>query len=197
MLKLPSIQLQPRERLLAMGAGLVVLAIALDQLVLSPWWQYRQKVQQGIRSLEEALQADAKLLARKDSVLSRHQEHQRYLRPVVADDLQKAELIKEIELLADQTNVLLGDVKSSEVEATPTARQLAFDLQFECTLEEWVHFVHRLESSPTLYEIVRAGVTRDEAQKDRLQAFLRLVSASLQPDEQQPASLGDTDARTQ
>ena len=182
MITLPTIQLQPRERLLAVGAGLVLLVIAMDRLVLAPWGGHRQKIRQEIHHMEETLQNHARLLARKDSVLAQHQHYQRYLIPIVADDLQKAAFIQEIEDLAAQTSVILDDIKSSEVEVVSPTKRFSFDIQVDCTPEQWVTFIYRIETSPSLYEVVRAGLSLEEDQAERLHGFLRLVSATLQPE---------------
>lgn len=180
-LQLPRLaELQPRERLLAAGCAVALFIVALDRLVLSPWGRHAQTMQHEIREMEQALQGHQRLLARKDRVLAELGRYQRYLKPAVADDLQMAALLKEVEELAGDSQVHLNEVKPLTVEASVPAKRYSLEVRFECTLEEWVDFVFRLQSAPSLYEVARASLSVQEEAPDRLAASLRLVSASLQ-----------------
>ena len=179
--KLPRVSdLQPRERLLAAGCAVVLFVVALDRLVLGPWGRHAQAIQHEIREMEQALQSHQRLLARKDRVLAELGRYQQYLTPAIADDLQMAALLKEVEELAGQSQVHLNEVKPLTVETSGPAKHYSLEVRFECTLEEWVDFVFRLQSSPSLYEVARASLSAQEETPDRLVASLRLVSASLQ-----------------
>ena len=176
-MKFPKITLKPRERLLAVCAGLVLMVIVLDRAVIHPWLVHGRKVRQDTKQMETALHAYARLLERKDGVLSRRERYQRCFRPEIAEDLQKAAFINEIEELAGEAEVVLGDIKSSEIEGESTIKQFVFDVQFECSLEQWVDFIYEVETSASLYEIARAGLSMPEEGADRLEGYVRLVSA--------------------
>lgn len=178
MIKFPKLlQLQARERLLVAGSGFVLLVVVLDRLVLAPWLSHAQTVRAGIDRMEHALQTGARLLERKDQVLAERERYGRYVRPVVADDLQVAALIKEIEELARQSHVHVGEINPSAVETTGVGKHYVLDVQLECTLEQWVEFVYQIESSTSLYEVARASLERKEGAPTQLQGTLRLVSA--------------------
>jgi hypothetical protein len=191
LIKLPRLpELQPRERLLAIGSGIVLLVVLLDRLVLSPWMRHAQVIRQDIRRMEEELLSHERLLARKDRLLAELQRHQRYLHPAVADDLQTAALLKEIEALAGQSHVTLEEIKPLPTEADALSRRYALDIRFECTPEEWAEFVYRLETSTSLFEVLRASLARQDDTPDRLGGSLRVVSAALQaPSAAPPAAL--------
>ncbi len=175
-------QLQPRERLLAIGCTIVLLVVAMDRLVLGPWLRHVRTMQEDTGRLEEALRRHDRLLARREHVVAELQQAQRYLHVAIADDLQTAALIKDIEELAVGSHVTLGEVKPLGVESTETEKRYALDVRFECTLEEWVDFVYRLETSPSLYDVVRAGLAVDEEQRDRLEGTLRVQSVAMRPE---------------
>ena len=174
--------LQPRERLLAIVSGVIVLIVLLDRLVLGPWSTHTRAVRQEIAQMEQALQRHQRLLARQDRVMAELDRYQRYLTPAIADDLQMAVLLKEVEDLAGKSHVKVAEIKPLAVEADETAKRYPLDVRFECTLEEWVEFVYSIETSPSLFEIVRAGLSVQEDVPDRLDASLRLVSAFMRED---------------
>ena len=181
-LKLPSLpKLKPRERLLAMGSGVVVLMVVLDRLVLNPWLRHAQTVRREVAQMEQSLSHYSRLLARKEHVLAQHERYQRYLRSPLPDELQMAGLLKEVEALAEKTQVQLGEVKPLPPEGEGASRRFSLDVSFECTLEQWVDFLIELESSPSLFQIVRSTLATQQDVPDRLKGSLRVVSAALRP----------------
>ena len=177
MLKLPPLpQLQPRERLLALGGGIMLLVVLLDRLVLSAWIHHARIVRQDIQQMEESYLSRERLLARKERILTELARHQRYLRPPIAEDLETAALLREIEEIASQSHIIVGEVKPLAVESTDTTAKYALELKFECTPEEWVELVYRIETAPSLFEVIKASLSTKEDKPDQLEGFLRVVS---------------------
>lgn len=172
--RLPS--LQPRERLLAVGAGAVLLIVALDRSVIAPWLKHGQHVRQEIHRMEEALRSHERLLTRKDHVLVERSRYERYLKPPVADDLQVAALLKELEGLVGDSGLVLKEIKSLPSDVSDTATRYPLEIHFQCTLEQWVNFVYRIEISSSLYEIVRAVLLTKAELPDKLEGVLQVVN---------------------
>ena len=183
-LPIPSFdQLKPRERLLAAGSALVLLLVVLDRLVLNPWMRHRQVVRREIGQLEASLQRASQLLARKDRVFATFAAYQRYLKPTEADDSHMAALLKEVEEIATESHVVLGEIKPLAPEAINGAKQYALEVRFEATMEEWVDLIYHLEASPSLFQIARAGLSVHEESPDRLDGLLRVVSTTMPDDD--------------
>jgi Tfp pilus assembly protein PilO len=181
MIALPKLPvLKPRERLLAAGSGLVLLVVVLDRLVLNPWLRHSQTIRRETRRMEQALQHNDRLLTRRNVIAAQLRTYKRYLHPPVADELQMAVLLKEIEGLAERSQIQLGEIKPLAAESDEFSKKFSLDVQFECTLEEWVDFITQLESSPSLFQIVRASLSSQEETPDRLKASLRVVSVTPQ-----------------
>ena len=180
LLRLP--QLKPRERLLAAVSGMIVLALVLDRIVLNPWLRHARTVRQEIHRMEEALQTHQRLLARQERVTAELKRHARYLQPPIADDLQMAALLKEVQSLAGDSQIQVNEIKPLATEQGGGSKRYALEVRFECTLDEWVDFIHRLETSPSLYEVIRAGLATQEDVPEKLQGYLRVVSAVIAPD---------------
>lgn len=178
-MKLPTLpKLQPRERLLATCSGLVLVLVVLDKLVLSPWLAHAKAVNEEILQMEQALNTHERLLQRKDSVLASYARYQRYLGPDIPTDLQMASLLNEIERLAEESNVKVTEIKPAAIEKDDLGTRYMLDVQFSCTLSEWAAFVYRIEASPSLFEVGRAGLTRAQDQGMNVSGSLRLVSAT-------------------
>lgn len=182
-LPIPSFdQLKPRERLLAVGGGLVLVLVVLDRLVLSPWLRHGQAVRREIKQMEASLQRSSQLLARKDQVFAKLNAYQSYLKSAEADDLHMATLLKEIEGIAAESHILLGEVKPIAPEVVNGAKQYALDVRFECTMEAWLDFIYHLEASASFFQIARAGLSVQEETPDRLEGLLRVVSTAMAED---------------
>jgi hypothetical protein len=180
MIKLPRLpELQPRERLLAIGSGIALLVVLLDRLVLNPWVRHARAIRHEIQHMEEELLSHERLLMRKDRVSMELQRHQRYLHPAVADDLQTAAFLKEIEAIAGQSHVTIDEIKPLPSEVDELSRRYVLDVRFACTPEEWAEFVYRLETSPSLFEVLRASLASQDDTPDQLAGSLRVVSAAL------------------
>ena len=196
-MKLPALPtLKPRERLLAAGGGLAILILLLDALVLKPWLRHVQLVRREIDRMEQAIQHNNRLLARREQVEAQLARYARYVRPPLADELRMAMLLKEIEGLAEESGVLLGEIKPLGIESGGERAQHALDVQFECTLEEWVDLLIKLETSPSLFEVMRAALSVQEEAPDRLKGSLRVASSSLRAQGGSRPASGDGDART-
>ena len=179
-MKLPTLpDLQPRERLLAIGTGIAVLVVLLDRLVLNPWLHHARNVRQDIRQMEQTLLTHQRLLTRQDQVLAELARYQRYLHPAIADDLQTAALIKEVERVAQESHVTVGEIKPLPVETDELATRYPLDVRFGCAPEEWVEFVYRIETSPLLFEVVRAGLSLNKDAPGRLDGSLRVMSSTI------------------
>ena len=176
-LRLP--ELQPRERVLAIGSGLVLLAVLLDRVVLNPWMRHARAIRQEIARMEDAISGHALLLARKAQVEGEVAQHQRYLRPALPEELQTAALLKELEELATQSHIESPEIKLVSTESGETTQEHVVEIKFDCVPEEWLEFLYRIETSPSLFAVARAGLSLKADVPDRLDGFLRVTSTSV------------------
>ena len=180
MIRLPKFaELRARERFLLLGTAAVVLVSVMDRLVFGPWWRHIQAVRQEISQIEKEVQHQALLLSRKDLVMARFAPYQRYLKPAVASDLQMAALLEEMNSLAEASGVLVSEIKPLASELGERMQRYALDVRIECTLQEWVDLLFRVETSPALFEVVRAGLSIPENSPDHLEGYLRVASTVL------------------
>lgn len=175
--QLPDVtKLKPRERILAVVGAAVVVIVLLDRLVLTPWAAHTRNVHQEIRKLEQELQTQQRLLARRGKVLGDLESVKPYLRPPVEDDLQMASLLREMEGLSAQSLIALEEIKPLAVETDGVARRYALDVRFAATPEQWADFIYRIEASPSLYAIERASLERSDESKEQVDGYLRITT---------------------
>lgn len=182
-------QWQPRERLLAVCACVIVLGLLMDRVVLNPWLRHAAAVRREILEMESALRRYGRLLARKDSVFVALEPLQRYIQqPASTDELRMAALLQEIERAAIASGVQLEEIKPLRTEPEQELTRYILDVRFQCRLDGWVAFVHALESSDAVLTVQQAGLSVQSDTPDQLQAYLRVASVAFIP--AQPVNTG-------
>lgn len=180
MLKLPALpQLQQRERLLVAGAVVVLILVALDRLVLSPWLGHADRIRDNVLRMEETLKKHSRLLSRQEGIRRDLQAYEAYFRPIIEDDLQMAALLTEVEALAQMSGIEIEEIKPFSTERNASLVRYSLDVRFECDLDSWVEFVFEIQSSFSMFSVERASLGLKEDVPDKLAGSLRLVSASL------------------
>lgn len=187
--KLPDLaSLSRRERLLAAGTAVAIAFVMLDRAVLGPWWQHGKRVRQEVRSLEEALRARRQLLDRKPQIVGELEAYRDYLRPDPSRGSDMASLLREIETLGAKSGILLGEVKPSAGAGTEDYQEYGLDVQYQGSLQQWIHFIYLLEASRWLFDIERATITRQTEGVDLVEGSIRLTSRVLRPQPSPPAA---------
>jgi Tfp pilus assembly protein PilO len=161
-----------RERILFVGAASVVALVILDRVVLNSWRKNIQSTRQEIKMLAQMVASNRKLLSRKKFILSELQSYSTYLRPGRSEEIEMAELLKEIEELAHESQVSLENIKRVSPVVGKFYQEYGVEVQCQSTLKQWVEFVHLIESSPSLIKIKRASLTVKGKDTNTLRGFL-------------------------
>ena len=146
------------QRLLAFGGMLLWSVVMLDRFVLKPWGDHAAHVRKEIARLEEDMRRDRRLLDRKAEIFGDMQAYRGELAGAGAAATDMASLIREIEGLGRESGLQLGGVKP--LEGTPEQTAYTVDVEYQGTLQQWVHFIFLLEQSKSLLQIERATVGR-------------------------------------
>ncbi len=178
--KLPDFSKWPaRQRILALGAAVVLAFVGMDRLAVASWWKQMSSLKEQTRALELELSRQYKLLSREVQVVSQQIQYQEYLRPGVARELQTATLLKEIRDLAQQSLVSIEEVKPMPGAEEDLVLTYAFEVHSKSTLQQWVNFLYLLEISPTLFQVERVRLTSKEKAQDSLDSVMLLTCVAL------------------
>ncbi len=171
--------LKPRERLLAAGVVFVISVVLLDRVVLGPWWKHVQEVRQDIRKLEATLRTCQRLVDRKPQILAEVEAYSEHLSQVASSSQDVAALLREIETIGRESGISLGEVKPLAAAEDDLFRQQGFEIHYTGTLEQWVRFLHMLQTSKFLFQVDRASLAAAEGSPERLGGSLRLTQRVL------------------
>ena len=182
-MKLPALpnlsNLKPRERLLAASVVFTISIVLLDRVVLGPWWKHVQEVRQDIHKLEATIRTYQRLVDRKPQILAEVEAYSEQLSQAGNASLDMAALLREIETIGRESGISLGEVKPLTVTEDDLFRQQSFEIHYTGTMEQWVRFVHMLQTSELLFRVDRASLAAAEGNAERLDGSLRLTQKVL------------------
>ncbi len=177
-MKLPAIPkfsaLSTRERLLTAGVVFVMCVLLLDRVVLGPWWRHIHDVNQEIHRLTKSIRTYEQLLERKPQLLAEVEAYSAYLRQLEAGQGDVAALLREIETIGKESGISLGEVKPV-TGSSESLQEYFFEIHFNGSLKQWIHFVYLLQTSKTLFQIDRAALGAAEGNPGMLDGSLRVV----------------------
>ncbi len=178
MLKLPTLPnpstWSKRERLMAACGVLAVMVVAMDRLVISPWWSHTQPLRKEIAKMETAIRTQQQLISRRPVIMAEAVGYGEAFRDPTGTPPDMAGLLRELESLGTQSGLQLGEVKP--LAASGEGSGVALDVQYTGPFQAWVHFVYLLQTSPSLLEIDRAVVAMDDLETSMLKGSVRLTS---------------------
>ena len=174
-------QFSSRERILAIVGVGIFLVMTLDRIVLGPLLRQTHKTRQEIQSLERILRNHYQILQRKDSVLADLKRHEGYLTPGGSPETEVARFLKEVEAVAQKSQVSLADIKSLPPVGNALYDQYVLGLNCEATLKQWLEFVYLLEHSSSLFEVESGTLTLKEKDVDLLKGKLRIRRIVMRP----------------
>lgn len=173
-------EMSRREKGLTVVGALVLSLLALDQLVLGPWWQGVLDTRKEIRVLEESLLTQKQLLSREDRVMAEMSAFQKLVRFAGSKEVELATLLREIESFGRRSGLALGEVKPLPTETDGPYQERAFQIEWEGSASQWVRFVYMLETSSSLYQVDQATVNIKDKTTGMLEGRMRLTSIAVQ-----------------
>lgn len=171
--------LSRRERWLAIGGAAVVALVILDRVVVGPWWQHASRIRREIQGLEESIRSRRQLLNRKPLIVAEAEAYREHLQSQAAEGKTMASLLREIESLGQKSGIVLRQVRPLEGTTTDLYREYAVEVDYQGSIEQWIHFLYLLEASQSLLAVERATVSRLGPDSDLLEGAMRLMSRSM------------------
>lgn len=174
-------QVSGRERLLALVTLGIFFLFALDRFLLGPILRQMRTTQAEIRTLEGTLRNTSQLLRRKEILLLEIKRHELYLKPVESVDTEIARFLKEVEALAQKSQLSLSNVNSLPAAEEGRFQRFTVEVNCESTLSQWMEFVYLLESSESLIEIERGSLALEKEGEEKLKGNLRISRLAVRP----------------
>lgn len=167
-------KISKRERVMIVVGAAVLLVVASDRLVLSPWAHYIKKVRNEIIETEIRVDQARKLFERKDATYKEGEAYRAFLNVGQTPELEMAALLREIEQLSQQADVSLQEVKPLPAEKTEDYDDYGVEVYFESEFPALLEFIEKVESSGFVLVIEKASIIRKDEESGLLKGFLRI-----------------------
>ena len=169
---------RPRERRLALGAGVVIGCWALVSWVVQPLWDRATETRRYVGAQTEKLDALGRLLAQSSSVEGEYAAVAGYVQTGDEAQLQTA-LLGELESLARQSSVQLG-LTPRPVKRQEYLSRFDIELDAEGSQSNLLTFLDALLRMPRLVAIERLRFSGVPLKPDLVRATIVLQHLSFQ-----------------
>lgn len=146
-------RLSKREKLILYGAVFVISLTLLDRTVISPIFSRMKGLTEDIQKKEADVRKDMHILAHKDRILAESAKYTSFLSTSRSGEEEMTSLLKEIEILANESSVYLIDMKPAGLEDMGSSQKYFINLNCEAQIEQFTDFMYNIESSDQLLSI--------------------------------------------
>ena len=158
-------KLSKKERVGLIVAGIIVVAVLIDRLVVNPAGIKLKHVEQQITLSEKKLSLDLRNILNKDFIESEYKKHKNFVKKSsVSDEENISNMLAEIESLARTAGVTLVDIKPQVAKQIDFYKEYAVEVTIEGPIEQIVIFLHKLNNTAQLFRAVklRLGMKQKE-----------------------------------
>jgi Tfp pilus assembly protein PilO len=172
-------KLSKKEKAGLIAAGVIIMAVFIDKLALSPLGAKLQRMGREIALSEKKLSHDLRNIHNKDFIESEYKKYKNFVKKSSASDEENvSNILAEIEGLTRTAGVNLVDIKPQASKQVDFYKEYAMEVTIEGSMEEIVAFLHKLNSSPQLLRAVKLhlGVRQKESSAVRASMLVTNIS---------------------
>ncbi len=167
-MKLPSLRglqtflgrLSKKEKIIFYVASSLISLLVLDRAIISPVFSKIQSLNKEIQDKQDEVKKNLKILSQKDRILAQGNKYSAFLSDsVMSEDEQVTLVLKELESLANKSQVYLVDMKPAGVKASGSSKRIMINLNCEAQMEQLVDFMYNMEESASLISIEKYQIT--------------------------------------
>ncbi|HAH21273.1 MAG: hypothetical protein A2Y00_02430 [Omnitrophica WOR_2 bacterium GWF2_43_52] len=146
-------RLSKREKLVLYGAAFFVSLTVLDRLVVSAVIGKMRHLDAQIKEKTDAARENLKLLARKERIIAETKKYASFLNNEQSREELVTSVLKEVEDLANKSQVYLIDIKPAGFKDSGSIREYTISLNCEAQMGQLVEFMYSIEKSSLLLSI--------------------------------------------
>ncbi|MFZ5801758.1 MAG: hypothetical protein ACOY3K_01415 [Candidatus Omnitrophota bacterium] len=146
--------LSPIGRILLIIAAICVFIALMDLIVLGPIVSRLQVLDAEIAAKQETARRNLRILSFEDRIMEEYHMYSDYLDSGARSREEIiGELLKKIEIFAEQQQVSILNVSPGDVKENPVFQEYTTKLKCEGGLEDVLSFMNMLEESDYLFQI--------------------------------------------
>ena len=173
-------KLSKKEKIGLVAATIVVSAVIIDRLVVSPIGERFRRLGRDIELSERKLVLDLRNISNKESISDEYEKYRNYVRKSASSDEEEvAAVLAEIENLARRSDINLDDIKPQQAKQTDFYREYYVEIEAEGTMEHIIIFLHNLNSSPQLLRAVKLRLGLKDKESPVVKASIMVSKISM------------------
>lgn len=173
-------KLSRKERTWLIVAGVIILAVFVDRLVLRPIGSTLRRMDQEIVASEKKLSHDLRNINNRAFIEGEYKKYKNFVKKSSASDEENvSNMLAEIEGLARTTGVNLIDIKPQASKQVDFYREYAAEVTIEGSMEQIVAFLHKLNSSAQLLRAVKIRLGTKQKESSVVKASLLVTNISM------------------
>jgi len=151
--------LSKRERLiLTLCIGIIALSI-LYAFVLEPFVNMWSGLNSEIESARLKLKKSTEILKRRREIAERYKNLSGYIKPQSGSDEEEiAQLLSEIEKLANTSNVRITDIKPKAARRSGYYKIYVVEVESEGNISTFTKFIYEIQNSPQLLKVKKLSL---------------------------------------
>ncbi len=169
-------RLAPRERRLALSAGILIVSWGVVSFLLQPLWSRGEELKSEAASQTEKLDALNALIAQQQTVAHAYEQVAAYLQPTEAGT--QAGLLSELESLSRQADLRLN-LKPRPGKRDAHGERLEIEVDVEGPQAKVLSFLDEVLTMPRLVSVERLRLASVPAKTDTVRANLILQHITL------------------
>jgi hypothetical protein len=167
-------KMSKKEKLVfGIALGFVLIAF-FDRVIFAAIMSRMRTIDEETRTKQLVLKKDLKVLAQKDAILTQDKDYSVYSVQAKSEEEEISGILKEIEGLATQAGVYLGEIKPGGVKEETVMKKYTITLACEATMEQLAGFMYLIENSKTLFTIDNYSLTVKDKEKGTLKCGMTI-----------------------
>ncbi|MEI9476843.1 MAG: type 4a pilus biogenesis protein PilO [Deltaproteobacteria bacterium] len=173
-------KLSKKERTWLVVAGVIIMAVFVDRLVIRPIGAKLRRMDQEIALSEKKLSHDLRNINNKEFIESEYKKRKNFVKKSSASDEENvSNMLAEIESLARTAGVNLVDIKPQTSKQIDFYREYAAEVIIEGQMEQIVAFLHKLNSSVQLLRAVKLRLGMKQKDSSIVKASMLVTNISM------------------
>jgi hypothetical protein len=157
----------------AVTAAFIIIAF-LDRVVFQVIFSKMEVLDEQIKAQQLLIKKDLRVLAQKNAIISEDTRYSVYSVKPKSEEEEISGILKEIESLATQAAVYMGEIKPAGVKDEKIAKKYSITLTCEATMEQLAQFMNLIENSKVLFIIDSYSLAIKDREKGTLKCALAI-----------------------
>jgi len=170
-------RLSRREKIILYITAVVLALLILMKLIVEPIYSNIKSLDREIVDRESQIKSDMKIVARKDRIRAETKTYTSYVTVPASEDEAMTALLKEIEGLANKSQVYVVDIKPGGVREADSAKKYMVSITCEGKMEQITDFLYAIESSNKLFKVERYQISPKSAESTTAQVSMTISQA--------------------